>query len=113
MSLTLSNLQRRITHLQRAGILHETTARYILEGRIQVKALPRIDEIENMKHTKLIRVLRYCPESPWFYDKKETLNMQKMPQKKARRLVEKLVLAYITLPSAGKIDEVSAINEAS
>ncbi len=102
----MTKTERRIINLFKADIIEEETARQILAGDIKIANLPPLSKVGGLSHRRLIRVLCYCPESPRFYESKTTLNMETLPKKEARKVVQKLVLDFLLLDA----DEIKEAN---
>ena len=65
----------------------------ILTGKVRIARLPRLHQIDQLSHSKLLLALRMCPESHLFGFSEDEISKRRFPLKKARQKVRAMVVA--------------------
>ena len=62
----LGRQQARIDYLIEAGRISQDVVDLIYSGKFRIKRLPKLTKLKYLSQKKLLKVIRLCPESPFF-----------------------------------------------
>ena len=108
-----AELIQRLDRLGKEGKLHSRAIDAICKGIVPVLPLPSLMQVSKMSKGKLIKTLKYCPESDFFLNQRKVLQASELSLVSARNYVCKMVAQSIEKVQIEAVGEVNSSEEAS